>query len=354
MKITLRLPLFISLIALCSCLHQYGGKQIAEVEKVIECAPDSALAILDDMEFDSITDAAMRHKFRLLKLQSLIKLDRFDYSDSSYSKDLEYFTANGNNVDRIKATFYKAYIKFINQDYVNELVDLDMALRLAEGANDTYWLAKTHELAADTYHNNGYRDRAIHHALEAIRFFRSSGKTVSVPYIYCDLAGTYSENGNTDIALSILDSIKTNEPGLNGNIRLQSYLLFYYSSIYARENRLLEADSCMSLLYSLVPEYRKNTHMLELEARIAVAYNRPEAFVQLRNYRGSLHSVSDSAYYYRLTATHALNNNDTGLYQKFRDSADFYSTKYLRGVYRQSLVKKELTMTQSRLSGSRR
>ena len=130
----------------CSGAHRYDARLVA-ADSLMQPAPDSALALIEALPIDSLTDEGDRAYRDLLLTQSRYRCYITATSDSGINRALSYYRAHAREREKLTRAFiYKGAV-------MEELGHLDSAMYYYKHAEAT--------VAPDDYFNLGYVNKRI-------------------------------------------------------------------------------------------------------------------------------------------------------------------------------------------------
>lgn len=227
-------------LVLCLLLVGCGGnteidRQLAEVERLIGVAPDSAMAIIDAINADRLVGREQKAHYALLKSMALDK----NYIDTTtfdvLQPAIDYYLNHGTSDEKLRTLYYQGRI-FMNKS------DFDMAMQCFLKASDL---------------ENEYRDSLTYANMLVAQSVLHFGSYQIEDYVYNNLiaADLYDKLYNVEYRQSSL--IKA----LDGSIALGNKQL---------------SDSIMTVVDSLsviVPESREESELVRQTYSIAFEPN---------------------------------------------------------------------------------
>ncbi len=249
MKHTLTVFIAIVVLLLAACTDTLTLSRLERAQRVMDSRPDSALAILDSINPDSLTSTEHKARYAVLAAQASFKNKIIPTDDSLLRIAVDYYKGLGDSAE-MKALFYMGNVRYYCGFYASAIVPAMHARELAIKLGDDYWRAKSAEMLADIFMATHYDDTEIRK--EAVEYYLKAGKIPNHRYAICDLATSYGQFRDYDRAFHLLDSIakiaKSEDPVDTG---LLSYCYDPLMSFYVKTNRFEEARQISTVLDSI-------------------------------------------------------------------------------------------------------
>lgn len=226
------LLLCIGLVFLISCGRDISRQSLADIESILDSSPDSALALIRQIDTASLRGKAAKAKFSLLHAIALDK-NYIDTADTRVVQPaVDWYDRHGSPEQRLKAYMYLGTEQYNAGHYGEAIVTLTKALKSASDNENSYYtgilyarLAETYSMTRDYSQAGYYIDRSIE---------------------------TFKLLGRTDLEL-----IETHKKAQNlVNVRKWEEAINLYYSLLERDGVLspfrekVEADLAMALLTS--------------------------------------------------------------------------------------------------------
>lgn len=204
MKHTLTVLIAIVVLLLAACTDTLTLSRLERAQRVMDSRPDSALAILDSINPDSLTSTEHKARYAVLAAQASFKNKIIPTDDSLLRIAVDYYKGRGDSAE-MKALFYMGNVRYYRGFYASAIVPAMHARELAIKLGDDYWRAKSAEMLADIYSSTYYDDSDMRK--EAVEYYLKAGKIPNHRYAICDLALGEGNRGNFNRAIKLLDSI---------------------------------------------------------------------------------------------------------------------------------------------------
>ena len=213
--------LIIIVIATCliSCNHHSKHwDTLVNIESIIEERPDSALAILEQIDKTELSTDEEKACYALFLSMALDK-NYIDLTNDSIIVIAEdYYKDTDNNHEKMLSYYYHARIFYNAKNYSKSLCLMIKSYDCADDSNDYYWKGRIAEQISNIYGANHHGEEAIHYAKIAYDNLKESGRQPYVNYSLLSLARAYNNNGDYDkcnlISKNLLDSAHTYKDSL--------------------------------------------------------------------------------------------------------------------------------------------
>ena len=178
--------------------------QLAEVDSLMHAHPDSALALLQSISADSLTNEANRAYHALLLSQALDKNYIDETNDSLINIAVDYYADKPISTQQMLAYYYQARIKQNARTYPEALYAALHAEATAQQLNDHYHLGLIYRLMMECYDY-------FHRSEESLKFAQLSHEHFSMTeherhtnYAQLDVAISYTANRKMDQSIELL------------------------------------------------------------------------------------------------------------------------------------------------------
>ena len=292
----------LSLLLLAACTNsalRTKHSALAEADSLMHTHPDSALALLQSISADSLTDDANRAYYALLLSQALDKnyIDKTD--DSLINIAVTYYADKPVTPQQMLAHYYHARIKQNAKAYPEALYSALHAEATALQLNDHYHLGLIYRLMMECYNRVYNTEKELEYAQLSYEHFALSEHERYTKFAQLDLAKAYTSNRKMDQSIEILKPLlKTTEE--KNDSTLLSRILATYSNALMCLNEYAMAKNILLRLQTI----KKRPLTTRNFSNLAICYlyeNQP-----------------DSALYYGAKAEKMIKNDaDRYLYEKF-------------------------------------
>ena len=206
-------PFIILLLAiplLTGCMRNRHAERVMDhAEAIIEEHPDSALALMQDLD-GIVLHSSGQNARRALLLSLAMHKNYIDIADDSLVAVADGYYSTSDDVHRrMLASFCHGNVLYNAARYPQAITRALHAEADAATLRDTLWLARTNELLADIYTDNFMRDEAEYRILNKITYYKRASRPKNVLYSYLNLATAYYNNDKCTESIHILDSIKS-------------------------------------------------------------------------------------------------------------------------------------------------
>ena len=281
-KILTRICAFTIIITILSSLNGCSGsseqsKQMDQAENLMESRPDSALAILNNIQSNDLRGKKQRARYALLKSMALDK----NYIDTTtfdvLQPAIDYYLEKGSPDEKLKTYYYQGRIFQNQEDRDNALNSFIKGIDVSRGSVDSLYVARTLVAQAAQYSEFYDFDSYTNCHLRAAKIYKHlSHKWNEFDCLLNALNGSIALDNKTkgDSILTLcvefkdLDSIQNlslNEYKLShavkfGNIQdIENLIKNQEDNTYLDTNGLLN----LALAYNKVGKYVKAVHLLD-------------------------------------------------------------------------------------------
>ena len=292
----------LSLLLLAACTNsalRTKHSALAEADSLMHTHPDSALALLQSISADTLTDDANRAYHALLLSQALDKnyIDKTD--DSLINIAVTYYADKPVTPQQMLAYYYQARIKQNAKAYPEALYSALHAEAIALQLNDHYHLGLIYRLMMECYNRVYNTEKELEYAQLSYEHFALSEHERYTKFAQLDLAKAYTSNRKVDQSIEILKPLLKITEEKNDSTLL-SRILASYSNALMCLNEYAMAKNILLRLQTI----KKRPLTTRNFSNLAICYlyeNQP-----------------DSALYYGAKAEKMIKNDaDRYLYEKF-------------------------------------
>ncbi len=160
---------------------------LAEVDFVIEDHPDSALAILKDVDTVTLTKEHDKALYGLLLTQAKVKTDAIDVDTVLASSARGYFNLHPEKDYRLRANYYSAYKQYLDSCYNPAIVGAANSYLEAEDAKAPLWIARSAELIGFIFNRLDQPEVCLKYDSIAYFNYKICGKELNAVYSAVDL-----------------------------------------------------------------------------------------------------------------------------------------------------------------------
>ena len=183
-------------IVIVLCVFFFAGcsffpGEIKTAERLIETAPDSALQILRNVNYDKSLSAADRASYGLLLFEALDKTYQPLKPDSVLNFSIDYYKRKRNSEKLAKGYFYKGRSYNYAYQYENATKFYMLALDNLKGSKDYNLLAKIYSDLGDICTAQSDFEQARDKYIQSVDFFERAGKFTEALYDRIDIGNTY-------------------------------------------------------------------------------------------------------------------------------------------------------------------
>lgn len=171
----------ISLSIVCVLMMLLSGCQLTDMpdldkaESYLEEQPKEALALLTDINRNTLATTLSRARYSLLYSMALDKNCIDTNNVSVIMPAVEYYCKYGTFNDQIKTLYYLGRIQYNGEHYPDAIMSFTKALDILDKSDDYKYCGLINQAIADTYTATYNNDEAIHYMDEAYSYFVKSG-----------------------------------------------------------------------------------------------------------------------------------------------------------------------------------
>ena len=296
------LPAILSLLLLAACTNtalRTQHSQLAKADSLMHAHPDSALALLQSISADSLTDDANRAYHALLLSQALDKnyIDKTD--DSLINIAVDYYSDKPISTQQMLAHYYHARIKQNAKAYPEALYAALHAEATALQLNDHYHLGLIYRLMMDCYDYYHRSEESLRYAQLSYDHFALTENKRHINYAILEVALSYTANRDMEHSVEILNPLLKDTETENDSVFLSHVLSSYSNALMCMDNYASAKDLLLRL-----QTIKKRPLTTRNYSNLAICYlyeNQP-----------------DSALYYGAKAEKVIKNDaDRYLYENF-------------------------------------
>ena len=293
----------LSLLLLAACTNtapRTKHSALAKADSLMHAHPDSALALLQSISADSLTDDANRAYHALLLSQALDKnyIDKTD--DSLINIAVTYYADKPVTPQQMLAHYYHARIKQNATAYPEALYAALHAEAAALQLNDHYHLGLIYRLMMDCYNRVYDTEKELEYAQLSYEHFALTEYKRYTNFALLNLADAYTANRNINQSIGIISPLIEVAEADKDTSLLSNALSSYSNTLMLQKKYALAKTSLLRL--QMIKERPLTTRNY---SHLAICYlyeNQP-----------------DSALYYGVKAEKMIKNDaDRYLYEKLQ------------------------------------
>lgn len=323
----MRLSIYILLLAFCvaSCnRHSSEWEAVNRVETYIEEKPDSALAVLQDIDRNSLAGRAERAKYALLLSMAQDKnfIDKIDFE--TLQPAIDYYQHHGTATDKLRMRYYQGRIYTNRGDNANAMICFNRALHEGQESDDVLTKARTHFALANMYNVLYKKDRAIEENKNAAEYFKQAGRLDSYVNCLIRIINGYTVKSDWEEAerylrmcRAMLDSV-----GIKGKRDFYANNLIY--AVYNGEKE--EIIPALTEYLENVPS--ETSDWLGIASAYSAINEDRKAYTAIQNYKLTTNARQNMRYYAILAQVYeAMNNPEKALdaYRSYLSTSDSIS-----------------------------
>lgn len=195
-------------IALTACTsHQGTRAQLDQAEALMTEHPDSALAILQQVDNAQLSTEKLQARFALLLSMALDKNYIDVASDSLIRPAVEYYENHGSDREKMLTYYYLANTQVIANETAKCLISLTDAERYAKKIGNHFYLGMIYRMMAHAYNTIYCSNEELKYRQLSYEEFKEAGSQRHIDFAYLDLGQSFSNNYEYDKAIAIFNNI---------------------------------------------------------------------------------------------------------------------------------------------------
>ena len=218
---------------LLSCGNRKVSAQLDDIESYIQERPDSALAILQAIDTNSLNTRALEAKYSLLHAMALDK-NYIDTTDLSIIESaVSYYMMHGSADRKMKSLYYRGRIHYNAKDYINAVLDYTKATEYLDDSDD-YYKALLYSAFSSAENRTYDYEEAIRYSEMARKIFTQMGLDNYANNITSNIARNYAnlgQYGKADSLFSVLLSSPDARNDINAFAGTESSYAYLLTSI---------------------------------------------------------------------------------------------------------------------------
>ena len=222
----------VAVLALVACGLPSAVADLDAADSLMERRPDSALALLRQVDTLRLTSAHDRARYAMLLSMALDK-NYIDLKDFRVLQPaLDYYERHGTPTEQLRTFYYQGRI-YDNAGYMSKALQTYLkALERGEQSGDVYTKARACFAQIEPYMELNAFDQAIAAARQALAYYRRTGRVDSEAHCLTDLANIYTLRKEADSAWNCLKACRALWPQLSA-VRKQDFYNHYLIATYA-------------------------------------------------------------------------------------------------------------------------
>lgn len=326
-------PFLLLVVSLMICCCGFrGNKQVlTSAERLMQEHPDSALAILENLDTTTLHSAKWKAKYSLLYEMALDKNYIDTTNVSVLSAAMNYYMRKGTDIEKAKCLYYLGCIHSNAGEYDAACVSLIQALRYAANSDDPLFKGMICTAISMAYSNNFDEEDELLYIKQAVHWFTLYGDNHYIDNARYLLALAYHHNRLHEEADSLYKLINP-----EGRFA-QKALIGRAANEIIKDNP--DAIKAICLFEEAISNHSPFTISLWYQYAFALclAGNKKEADCLIRTLHDSKPSPDSYWWHYRI-ADYNGNTDEALLYLKKYSQ---YREKVVKSKLKQSIYKAE-------------
>ena len=235
----------IILLLLTSCVSHETKKALDRAESLVNEAPDSALAIVNAIDRESLKTRSVQARYALLSIMAQYKSRIAVAEDSTIRVAYNYYQKHGPSLDRLKSTFLLGVVQQNIGNDMGAATAFHEAEPIARALKEYRWQSLCDQRLCEVYSRNYDRVSALTYAKRSLEAAELAGEPVMADYCRYDIATQYHAQVQYDKATELYNQILT-ECEYDGYLYSDAARLLAKLYLFKREPEYDKADSLYS------------------------------------------------------------------------------------------------------------
>lgn len=303
---------------------------LAEADLVIEDHPDSALAILREVDTVTLTKERDKALYGLLLTQAKVKKRFKDIDTTLAGSARRYFNLHPEKDYRLRANYYSAYRQYLDSCYNPSIVGAANSYLEAEDANDALWTARSAELIGAIFNACGLPQNAIKYNQIAVKHYNKAGKNLNSLFSESDLGINFAGSYKFEKADSVFKEVlRKNRSSSINDTNLVCYVLRTYLYVNDFLGRYAISDSIVNAFRQLKNSY-PSTFYSHLSIKESFNDNFEKANCYLDSAKEAINDRFDEESYYDAKLIYAKRGGFTNMEKEANDSLSEIKDRFIK------------------------
>lgn len=282
------------IMALAACnSHQGTRTQLDKAEALMTEHPDSALAILQQVDDAQLTTNALQARFALLLSMALDKNYIDIASDSLIRPAVEYYENHGSSREKMLTCYYHTNVLYNAKETAKCLISLTDAEKFAKSIEDHFYLGMIYRMMADAYNDIYCRNEELKYRQLSYDSFKMSGSQRHIDFAYLDIGQAYSNNYEYDKSIDIYNNVLK-----SAELSSDSYLMIHSLSglghTHCLKHNYNESIQYIKKLESLFPQDIQSQDYRDIARDYASIKMPDSAFIYMKKSEALIKSNIDT------------------------------------------------------------
>lgn len=191
---------------LAGCGRQPDAR-LLKAENIIQEYPDSALMILDSIEYKYLSRDDDKALYGMLITEALDKNHLNPSNDSLISFAVDYYKKKNDAIREIISLYYQGRVFFLNGDNPKAIVCYFQAKELAENSGENFWAGMACRGVSDIYNETYNASEELVYSQLSYDYMKKSGRQPYLNYALLELGKALNNNRKEDEAIAITDQL---------------------------------------------------------------------------------------------------------------------------------------------------
>lgn len=244
--------LIILTLCLCSCgRHSASRETFAECEALMEDRPDSALAILRQIDPAGLSGKGEKAMHALLYSMALDKNYVDSQDDSLVLVAVNYYKDSKDDYHKMLAYYYLARINQNKESYASAITALLEAANVGEKLGDHFHLGMIYRSCSDIYDKVYNNVESLDYAKFAYEEFKKSGRENFADWALYDIARVYNNCQDYESAIRTANEVISIGKAKKDDALIEVGMRIAGASFFANE----QYRDAINMFHSLIGEY---------------------------------------------------------------------------------------------------
>ena len=199
----------IILLLLTSCVSHETKKALDRAESLVNEAPDSALAIVNAIDRESLKTRSVQARYALLSIMAQYKSRIAVAEDSTIRVAYDYYQRHGSSLERLESAYLLGVVLENAGNYTGAVMAFREAEPLAESMGEYRWQSLCDQHLSDIYSMNYDAMSSLTFAKKSLEAAEKAGEKAMADYCRLDIATQYQAQKQYDKAKELYRQLMT-------------------------------------------------------------------------------------------------------------------------------------------------
>ena len=192
------LPILFAFCFISCQRHSDNWEKICDIENYIESRPDSALAVLEAIDVETLSSDEERAKYALYMSMALDKnyIDKTDFQ--VLQPAIDYYENHGAATDKLRTFYYQGRIYYYRGEYVEAMECYVKSMDLGNDSNDLAAKARNYNAQSLLYYDYYNWEKIVECSMSAAECYKAIDNFDNYVRMLCRASEGYALLGNKD------------------------------------------------------------------------------------------------------------------------------------------------------------